>query len=71
MKYLAGYGSFMDWYIVPATPENEEEYAEFDGDVYNSFAEAKKSLIEQVKQRIDDDKCALKSIKKVKKGNVV
>ena len=68
MKYLAGYGNFMDWYIVPATPENREAYSDFDGDEYDTFAEAKAAVIETVKQRIDDDRGALKSIRKVRKA---
>lgn len=69
-KWLAGYGSFLDWYIVPATPENIEDYADMDGDEYESFADAKKAIIEIVRQKIDDDRAALKSIRKVRKSSV-
>ena len=69
MKWLAGYGSFLDWYIVPATPENIEEYADMDGDEYASFAEAKKAIVEIVKQRMADDRAALKNIRKIRKSD--
>lgn len=65
-KWMAGYGSYMDWYIMPATPENENEYANTDGDYYPSFAQAKKALIDEVKRRIDDDRNALKMIRLLK-----
>lgn len=67
MKWLYGYGSFLDWFIVPATPENEKDYGDKDWCAEaDTFAQAKKELIECVKQRIDDDKCALKEIRKRK-----
>ncbi len=66
-KWLAGYGSFLDWYIVPATPENENLFKEHDGDTYASFSEAKKAVMAIVRDRIADDRTALNHIRKTRK----
>lgn len=70
IKWIAGYPNYMDWYLVPDTPENNEAVGDFDGDEYATFAEAKKALIEIVKDRIAMDKAALRSIRKIKKSAV-
>lgn len=69
-QWLAGYPSFLDWYLLPDTPENRKfvDDANWDGDTYPSYKEAKKALVDIVKERISDDRAALKGIRKRKKA---
>lgn len=67
-RWLAGYGSFLDWYIVKNTEENAAAYRDHDGSEYDTFAEAKAALVKIVKEKIDDDKRALAFIRKRRKN---
>lgn len=65
-KWMAGYKSALDWFIVPATKDNELDFAGVEFNYYDSFALAKRGLMSQLKKRIKEDTKAIKSIQKFK-----
>lgn len=70
MKWIAGYENYMDWILAPNTPDNRVDMDFIEWDEYATFAEAKKSIIDKILTRIEDEKHVLKYIRRITKANV-